>query len=132
MSKNRKNEFGVEKTKAIWNASRGRCSYCGKNLVKPDPAKEKDNEYLKSLFTVDHITPISKGGDNSLANMISSCRECNNARGNVDVNFLKFWLYRKKNPTLPKFNHQQYEWLTEHGIDIGKIVRYKFFFEKGK
>ncbi|KPJ57837.1 MAG: hypothetical protein AMS15_09565, partial [Planctomycetes bacterium DG_23] len=45
-----------------------RCRYCGARL---------------SLYTatVDHITPLSKGGDNSLENLVTSCMKCNAKKG---------------------------------------------------
>jgi len=44
------------------------CQYCGKKA--PDV-----------ILEVDHIKPVSKGGDNSLFNLISSCFECNRGKG---------------------------------------------------
>ena len=45
-----------------------RCRYCGAQL---------------SLYTatVDHITPLSKGGDNSLDNLVTACMKCNAKKG---------------------------------------------------
>ncbi|WP_397570636.1 HNH endonuclease [Schlesneria sp. T3-172] len=40
------------------------CQYCGRKA--PDV-----------LLEVDHIEPVSKGGTNSLLNLISSCKDCN-------------------------------------------------------
>ena len=132
ISENRKNEFGVEKTRAVWAASRGRCSYCGVHLNKPDPAKEKDNLYLEKLFTMDHLKPTSKGGDNSIENLLASCRRCNNAKGNAHSDYLRYWLYRKQNPSAAKFSYSQFDFLMEMGINIGKMIKYKFFFERKK
>lgn len=132
MSRNRKNEFGAETTRAVWAACKGRCSYCGVHLNRPDPTKEKDNIYLSKLFTMDHVLAIAKGGDNSLSNLKGSCRRCNNAKGASSLNFLRLWLYREKNPAICKFNYQQYEWLLDHGIDLGKLIQYKFYFERHK
>jgi 5-methylcytosine-specific restriction endonuclease McrA len=44
-----------------------RCAYCG--------AKPKRLE-------IDHITPLSRGGAHSLANIVAACRTCN-ARKNA-------------------------------------------------
>ncbi len=40
------------------------CQYCGQKA--PDV-----------ILHLDHITPVSKGGDNSLINLVTSCRDCN-------------------------------------------------------
>jgi 5-methylcytosine-specific restriction endonuclease McrA len=38
--------------------------YCGKQLTR-------------FTATLDHITPVARGGDNGLANLITACLECN-------------------------------------------------------
>jgi hypothetical protein len=35
--------------------------------------------------TLDHIQPVSKGGDNSFHNLISACLHCNSERGNKPI-----------------------------------------------
>jgi len=44
------------------------CQYCGR---KPPEV----------ILEVDHIIPISDGGETSLDNLITSCRECNRGKG---------------------------------------------------
>lgn len=46
------------------------CQYCGKKA--PDV-----------ILHVDHINPVSKGGDNAIVNLITSCAECNSGKSNV-------------------------------------------------
>jgi 5-methylcytosine-specific restriction endonuclease McrA len=46
----------------------GLCRYC----------KEK----LDSNYEIDHITPVSKNGDNKLSNLALSCRQCNREKHN--------------------------------------------------
>jgi 5-methylcytosine-specific restriction endonuclease McrA len=60
------NDFTVaqwDKLKADYNQ---RCVYC--NKVSP-------------ILERDHIVPVSKGGDNTLANIVPACRGCNRAKG---------------------------------------------------
>lgn len=45
------------------------CQYCGRSA--PDV-----------ILEIDHFVPVSKGGDNSLINLVTSCRDCN--RGKSD------------------------------------------------
>ena len=47
-----------------------RCQYCGRSADDPDVKLE-----------IDHIVPVSKGGDNSIMNLITSCRDCNRGKG---------------------------------------------------
>jgi len=49
-----------------------KCHYCGKQLTRYSA-------------TLDHIQPVSKGGDNSYDNLITSCLHCNSKRTNKDV-----------------------------------------------
>ena len=44
------------------------CQYCGRKA--PDVVLE-----------VDHITPVAKGGQNNIMNLIKSCMECNRGKG---------------------------------------------------
>ena len=48
------------------------CQYCGSQ--PPDVVLE-----------IDHIQPVSKGGDNSFENLTTSCLHCNSQRGNRPV-----------------------------------------------
>ncbi len=44
-----------------------RCQYCGKN---------------HKILTIDHILPKSRGGKDEWENLVASCIECNNKKGN--------------------------------------------------
>lgn len=48
------------------------CQYCGK--AAPDV-----------VLNVDHLKPVSKGGDNELVNLVTACQECNNGKSNRDL-----------------------------------------------
>lgn len=49
-----------------------KCHYCNKQLTR-------------FSATLDHIQPVSKGGDNSYDNLITACLHCNSERGNKPV-----------------------------------------------
>ncbi len=49
-----------------------KCHYCGKLLTR-------------FSATLDHIQPVSKGGDNSFDNLITACLHCNSERGNKSI-----------------------------------------------
>lgn len=49
-----------------------KCQYCGK--CAPDV-----------ILHVDHIEPVSKGGDNDIMNLITSCAECNSGKSNKTI-----------------------------------------------
>ncbi len=48
------------------------CQYCGKKA--PDV-----------ILEIDHIKPVSKGGDNALLNLTTSCFECNRGKGDREL-----------------------------------------------
>jgi 5-methylcytosine-specific restriction endonuclease McrA len=49
------------------------CAYCG------------DSAENGAKLTIDHITPISKGGNNDTSNLVTCCHRCNCSRGNRSV-----------------------------------------------
>lgn len=48
------------------------CQYCGQSAPQV-------------ILEVDHIIPVSKGGDNNLTNLITSCRDCNRGKSNIEL-----------------------------------------------
>lgn len=75
-------------------AKNGECQYQGSNWARKDlrlavylrdgmacmwcGASLEDGVQL----SLDHVTPHSNGGDNSAANLVCSCKKCNDSRGN--------------------------------------------------
>jgi 5-methylcytosine-specific restriction endonuclease McrA len=55
-----------------------RCAYCGELLKK---------------VTMDHIIPISRGGNHEIDNAVPACGYCNSSKGNKP---LLIWLYKKR------------------------------------
>ena len=47
------------------------CQYCGKNIIKSNLVAE-----------VDHIIPRSRGGKDNFKNLVTACRDCNQAKVN--------------------------------------------------
>ena len=48
------------------------CQYCGK--MPPD-----------TTLHIDHINPVSKGGKNTMLNLVTSCADCNLGKSNVEL-----------------------------------------------
>lgn len=51
------------------------CFYCGRGLVPAGP-KHPPNEY-----TIDHVLPVSRGGEHRSDNIVAACRQCNDKKG---------------------------------------------------
>lgn len=49
------------------------CQYCGRHR-----SELRGRQFL----TRDHVLPISRGGDNTWSNVVTSCSPCNNRKGN--------------------------------------------------
>ena len=56
--------------KAILKQQRGRCAYCAVDI--------------KTTYTVDHITALSKGGSNWARNIQLACLKCNTSKQDAD------------------------------------------------
>jgi 5-methylcytosine-specific restriction endonuclease McrA len=66
-------------TRKEWEARKAqfgnRCAYCGRKAKR---------------LTPDHYMPLSKGGTNSIDNIIPSCERCNRRKWNIDPSKFKF------------------------------------------
>lgn len=62
-----------DKRLAIYMRDGMACVYCLRGL----------DEEIR--FTLDHLIPQSKGGDNHEINLVTCCKICNSRRGNTDV-----------------------------------------------
>lgn len=71
----------------IWNRDRWICAYTGEKLTK-------------ETVSVDHIVPVSKGGENTWTNLITSHREINRQKSDMDLKDFRYKL--RYQPTVPK------------------------------
>lgn len=59
-----RNRPGNGRRKAVLQAHNNRCYYCGKKAT-----------------TIDHIMPVSRGGNSEIDNLVASCLACNQRAG---------------------------------------------------
>jgi 5-methylcytosine-specific restriction endonuclease McrA len=59
----------------------GLCWYCGVRVALDPRAKDGANR----LATVDHQTPLTRGGDDSPENRVTACFRCNQEKANMTV-----------------------------------------------
>ena len=64
------------------------CQYCRKHFSKKD-------------LTIDHVIPLSKGGDHRWENVVTACHKCNNKKGNKSLS--EYGFYPKNPPVEPKW-----------------------------
>lgn len=78
------------------------CQYCGKSA--PDV-----------ILEVDHIKPVSKGGQNEIINLITTCRDCNRGKGTRELT----------DDTAVKAQRVQMELLQERREQLDMILRWR-------
>lgn len=78
------------------------CQYCG--------AKAPD-----VLLEIDHINPVSNGGDNEILNLITSCFECNRGKGKTLLS----------DNTMLEKQRVQMEELNERRLQIEMMLQWK-------
>lgn len=62
----------AENRQKVFERDGYKCHYCSKQLTR-------------FSATLDHIQPVSKGGDNSFHNLVTACLHCNSERGNKPI-----------------------------------------------
>lgn len=62
--------FPPEVRKLIYNNADGRCVLCGRKI-------------FYDSMTLDHVKPLSMGGDDSVENLACTCKVCNQFKGSV-------------------------------------------------
>ena len=86
-----------------------KCQYCGKSA--PDVVLE-----------VDHIIPVSKGGDNDISNLITACFDCN--RGKRDKKLTDKQSAKLQKEELDKLNarREQLEMIAEWRKELSNLM----------
>lgn len=105
------------KKEAIFLAHGNNCYYCGCGLDE-------------SNFTVDHIIPRSKGGDNGLNNMVPCCRTCNTAKGSKILSQFRLSMAIKNSKYAGVITDLQAKKLMSLGVCLDGMPDYKFYFER--
>jgi CRISPR/Cas system Type II protein with McrA/HNH and RuvC-like nuclease domain len=100
----------------IYSKTKGKCYYCGLDL-------------LTDLYTVDHLTPKSKGGNDEIDNLVPSCRYCNSSKGTKTVEEFRT---RKEIVLGMSFTEAQYKYWSDRdrGLTLPVSHTYEFWFEK--
>lgn len=62
-----------DKRLAIYLRDGCACAWCGASVEQG------------AQLTLDHLLPVSKGGTNNEANLVTACQRCNSSRGNRSV-----------------------------------------------
>lgn len=85
--------------------------FCRENIYKRD---RHTCQYCEEIFspkelTLDHVLPVSKGGQKSWTNIVTACRDCNQKKGNKTPREAEMPLVSR--PSEPR-------WLQKLEVDI--------------
>jgi len=87
--------------RAVWDKSDGRCWYCG----------QKVNPFFAHY---DHFEPHSKGGKDTIENLVLSCPPCNRSKAGM---YIWDWRMKLANEMGLSVSRQQFNMLKSEGID---------------
>lgn len=62
--------YSPDTRKLIYNNAHGKCELCGRNILLED-------------MTIDHVNPLSMGGEDDVENLACTCYPCNLFKGNI-------------------------------------------------
>ena len=66
----KRKHFSEAERKELYNRADGYCQLCGRKITI-------------SNFTVDHIVPLGRGGNNDMSNVQAVCKVCNQFKANI-------------------------------------------------
>ena len=122
-----------------WSKTGGSCWYCGTEMQPFDREKFTvapiEGHYRgrvtipPNTFVVDHIIPLSMGGEGDLENLAPCCWSCNGAKKSKSLEEFRF-LRSRQLAGMPRFNDDQISYLCAHGINLPTIEPYVFYYEK--
>lgn len=69
-NKKKRKIYSADERKMIYDKSNGRCELCGHSLVFKE-------------MTLDHVIPISMGGEDGMENLQAACLACNQFKKNI-------------------------------------------------
>lgn len=106
--KRKRKTYSEDTRKLIYLNAGGRCELCGKKILLDD-------------MTIDHVKPLSMGGEDDVSNLACTCLPCNVFKGNIlPENFLNrindIFMYQTEKNTKHKL-----KWKIAHKLLLSCI-----------
>lgn len=106
----------------VFARGRGRCCYCEREVNPHRNAKKQAG----TDATIEHLIPVSKGGDDSRENLKLACMRCNNLRGTVSADWFRDFV-RNFPGELPEYRSPEfgavYNYIRMHRAPHGYRLR---------
>lgn len=115
------------KNRPVWEKTAGRCWYCGIHLLKPNPERHSERD-RERWYTIDHATPRSRGGSDTIENLVPACNRCNGDKSDMTVEEYRVRLIMRHS-NVPYFSKTQLEYLASIGVEILHGLNHTFFGE---
>jgi len=132
-------KLSARTTGLVWDKTGGKCWYCGtktqpfdrERFMDPSIEGRRGGRVVipPNTFVVDHIIPLSMGGESSLENLAPCCWLCNGSKKSKSLEEFRF-LRSRQLAGMPRFNDDQISYLCAHGINLPAIEPYVFYYEK--
>lgn len=98
-----------------------RCQYCGQTSEEAQGNGRR--------LAVDHVVPVSRGGDESADNLVACCGPCNSIKKNRPLSEARHFLLLRA-IGWPKFTESQLDWMRARGVDLSEYDAARLHFEK--
>jgi 5-methylcytosine-specific restriction endonuclease McrA len=110
----KRERFGEDRRRAVFDRTRGRCHICGKKLCFSNYGCRDG----RAGWHVDHSVPIAAGGSNHGNNLLAACIACNQDKSTYTSRTARRWNGRSRAPLSPS-RYQQKK--AENAIGVGAI-----------
>lgn len=77
---------------AVYERDGNACVYCG---FKFEPPRVEGDLLIGPAPTVDHLLPRSRGGKNTVENLVTACWSCNSTKRNKTADEFLAWRERR-------------------------------------
>ncbi len=111
----KRRKLSTKERKAVYDKCHGHCAYCGCEIAFRG-------------FNVEHMTPLSNGGNDTFDNMLPACRSCNHYKGTIDLEGFRTYLGGLHDRMLR--DNVNYRTLDRYKLIANDPAPVKFYFKK--